>query len=77
MAHPRADDLDAGQLADYEDCGNFEGAVERYPYQFDDVINFNELQKFAAKARKLFPNPSPAQGGDAASLVEPWQRIML
>jgi hypothetical protein len=65
----------AGQLIGYEECESFEAAVKLYIYNEDDV-NFNELQKFAAKARKLYPNPNPVKGGDAPLLSELWQRVI-
>jgi hypothetical protein len=76
MAQSLADDHSAGQLADNKNCKSFEDAVERFLLNSDDVISFNELQKFAAKARKQFPSLSPTKGGDAASLSELWQRVM-
>jgi len=60
-------------LAEFEDCQNFEEAVERYLYSVDDVVIYNELQKIAAKIRRMFPNPTPAKGGDAASSSELWK----
>jgi hypothetical protein len=40
MAYAREGEVGAGQLAGYEDCEDFEAAIERYLYDEDDV-NFN------------------------------------
>jgi hypothetical protein len=62
-------------LVGYEECESCEAAVGLYIYNEDDV-NFKDLQKFATKVGKLYPNPNPARGGDASSLSELWQRVM-
>jgi hypothetical protein len=59
-------------LTGYENCAIFEDALDRYLYN-EDYVNFNELQKFAAKMRKTFPSLSPAKGGDASLLSELWK----